>query len=242
VILTRQRRAPVVAVVVAICGLLMTGCGDNVGVHPGSAAVVDGQSLSMNKIDDTTKLYCQAYVAQSQQSQQTSSGPIPMGAFRSYVASALSKRMLGDALADHYGVEPAPGYQKAVSNYEQGLASAPDDQRAAVIEVAGADAYLQNVQVAIGEQLTGNSGQADADVKANLQRGQVATEDWLKDNDARVDPVFGIAVDGGQFSPQRDQISYPLSPLASEGAQALTSQQGPADSYISALPPSQLCQ
>jgi len=79
VILTRQRRAPVVAVVVAICGLLLTGCGDNVGVHPGSAAVVDGQSLSMNKIDDTTKLYCQAYVAQSQQSQQTSSGPIPMG-------------------------------------------------------------------------------------------------------------------------------------------------------------------
>src|ERR1044072_1174329 len=122
VILSRQRRVRVVGVVVALCGLLLTGCGDNLGVHPGSAAVVDGQSLSMNKIDDTTKLYCQAYVAQSEQSQQTSSGAIPMGVFRSYVASALSKRMLGDALADHYGVEPAPGYEKAISQYEQALA------------------------------------------------------------------------------------------------------------------------
>ena len=57
------------------------------------------------------------------------------------------------------------------------------------VEVAGADAYLQNIQVAIGETLTGNSGLATEDVKANLQRGQVATQEWLNDNHARIDPV-----------------------------------------------------
>src|SRR5690349_14073925 len=165
-----------------------------------------------------------------------------MGSFRSFVASSLSKRLLGDELAAHYDVQPAPGYQKAVSQYEQSLASVPADQRDAVVDVAAADAYLQNVQVAVGEQLTGNSGQANADVKANLQRGQVATQEWLNDNEAHVDPVFGIAVDDGKFTPSRDQTSYPLSPLASAGAQATTSQQGPSPDYVKALPPAQLCQ
>jgi peptidyl-prolyl cis-trans isomerase SurA len=154
----------------------------------------------------------------------------------------LTKRLLGDELADQYDVLPAPGYQKQVSQYQQALASVPADQRDAVIEVAGADPYLQNVQVAVGEQLTGNEGQATADVKANLQRGQVATEEWLNENEAALDPVFGVAIDGGKFTPSRQQTSYPLSPLASAGAQAVTSSQGPADSYTSALPPSQLCQ
>ncbi len=226
---------------VALAGLLLTGCGSSLGIHPGAAAGVGSETLSMGEIDDTTTLYCRAYVTQSQQSQQGPSGPIPMGTFRSYVASSLSKRLLGQELADQYAVEPASGYQTAVSQYEQALASAPADQRNAVIQVAGADPYLQNVQVAIGQQLTGNEGQSNADLKAALQRGEVATQEWLNDHDAFIDPVFGLAVDGGKFSPARDQTSYPLSALASAGAQP-AGQQGPPDSYTSALPPSQLCQ
>jgi hypothetical protein len=165
-----------------------------------------------------------------------------MGSFRSYVAASLSKRLLGKELAAEYDVQPAPGYQKAVSQYQQALTSAPSDQQDAVVEVAAADAYLQNIQVAIGEQLTGNRSQANADVKANLQRGEVATQEWLDDNEAHIDPVFGLTVDGGRFSPQRDQTSYPLSPLASAGVQAATSQSGPPPAYMSALPPAQICQ
>jgi hypothetical protein len=241
VILTRPRRSLVVAVA-ASTGLLLSGCGSSLGIHPGAAASVGGQTVSMSKIDHTTTLYCTAYVNQSQQSQQGSTGPIPMGAFRSYVASSLAKRLLGQELADEYDVQPASGYQSTVTQYQQALASAPADQRDAVVQVAGADAYLQNVQVAIGQQLTGNSGQSNADIKAALQRGEVATQEWLNDHDASIDPVFGIAVDGGKFSPQRDQTSYPLSPLASAGAEAVTSQQGAPSSYTSALPASQLCQ
>jgi hypothetical protein len=242
VILTRQRQARrPLAVALAASGLVLTGCGSTLGIHPGAAAIVGGETVSMSRIDDTTELYCAAYVTQSQQSGQAS-GPIPMGSFRSYVASALSKRLLGEELARQYSVRPASGYQRTASQYEQALASAPADQRDAVVDVAAADAYLQNVQVAIGEQLTGNEGEAKADIKANLQRGEVATQEWLDENEAHVDPVFGLAVDGGKFSPQRDQTSYPLSPLASGGVEAATSQQGPPDSYTSALPPSQLCQ
>ena len=239
-ILTRQRRAPRPAVLVglALTGLLLTGCGSSIGIHPGYAAVVGDRTVSMSRIDNTATLYCQVYISSSQQSQQGQSGPQPMGLFRSYVAASLAKRLLGQALADDYDVEAATGYQRQLSQIQQAFASAPAGQRQAVIDVAGSDAYLQNVQVAIGQQLTGNEGQSDDDVNAALQRGQVATQEWLNDHDAFVDPVFDISVDGGKFTREQDQTSYPVSALASAGAQTTAA---PDESYTSALPEAQRC-
>jgi hypothetical protein len=237
VILSCQRpaRRAVAFFGLAAAGLVLTGCG-SLGIHPGSAVVVGDQTVSMGKIDDTATLFCKAYVAASQQSQQQQSGPAPMGLFRSFTAAGLAKRALGQQLAAQYGVQPASGYQQQVSQYQQVLASGPADQRDAVVAVQAADAYLQNVQVAIGQQLTGNEGQTSADIKAALERGQVATQDWLADHDVFIDPVFDLSVDGGNFSRQQDQTSYPLSTFASLGAQAQ-----PDQSYTSQLPPAQVC-
>jgi hypothetical protein len=160
-----------------------------------------------------------------------------LGLFRSYVASGLANRLLGQALADEYAVQPASGYQQQVSQIQQALASAPDDQRQAVVDVAGSDAYLQNVQVAIGRALTGHQGQSNTDIKAALQRGQVATKEWLDDHDAFIDPVFGLSIDDGSFKTEKDQTSYPLSALASAGA----STAAPDESYTSRLPAAQVC-
>lgn len=220
-------------------GLVLSGC-SSLGIHPGSAAVVGDETVSMSRIDDTTTLYCKAYVTHSQSSQQSQTGPLPMGTFRSYVAAGLAKRALGDQLAQAYGVEPASGYQQQVSQLQQALASSPADQRAAVIDVAASDAYLQNVQVAIGQELSGQVGLSNAEIKAALQRGQVATQDWLAHHKVYLDPVFGRTVDGGSFSTGSNETSYPLSPLASLGAQG-NDQQGPSPSYTSQLPASQVC-
>lgn len=234
---TRRRHSRVRALAgLAVTGLLLTGCGGTLGIHPGSAAVVGDQTVSMSKINDTTTLYCKAYVTQSQSSQQSQTGPLPMGSFRSFVAASLAKRALGDQLAQAYGVEPASGYQQQVTQLQQALASSPADQRDAVIDVAASDAYLQNVQVAIGQQLTGNFGQSNADLKAALARGKVATQDWLDDHEASIDPVFGISVDDGAFTAQREQTSYPLSTFASQGAQPQ-----PDSDFVSALPAAQRC-
>jgi hypothetical protein len=219
-----------------VAGLLLTGCGSSLGVHPGTAAVVGSDTVSMDTIDSTTLLYCKAYVASQKQSSQQQTGPAPMGLFRSYVAGGLAKRLLGQQLADQYAVQPASGYQSQVSQIQSALASAPDDQRNAVIDVAASDAYLQNVQIAIGQQLTNSSGTTNAELKAALERGQVATQDWLDDHHAFVDPVFSIAVDGGKFTRKVDQTSYALSSFAAQGAQST-----PDGSYISALPAAQRC-
>lgn len=235
--LTRQRIA--LAGLLA-GGMLLTGCGSSLGIHPGSAVVVGDRSVSMHTIDTDSTLFCKVYITQSQtQSSSSQQGPIPMGSFRSYAASSLAKRALGQQLADAYAVSPASGYQQAISQYQAALASAPSDQRDAAIEVAGADAYLENVQVSIGQKLTGQSGVTNAELKAALQRGQVATSDWLTHHRAYVNPVFGISVDDGKFSAHKDQTSYPLSALASAGA---VSTAAPGDAYTSALTSSQLCE
>jgi hypothetical protein len=223
----------------AAAGLLLTGCGSSLGIHPGAAVVVGDQSVSMSRIDHDSTLFCKVYITQSQSSSQAEqSGPIAMGSFRSFAASALAQRALGAQLAAVYDVKPASGYQQAVSSYQTALKEAPADQRDAAIEVAGASAYLQNIQVAIGQKLSGSTGASTAQVKADLARGQVATASWLNDHHADVDPVFGLAVNGGKFTPQRDQTSYPLSALASEGAQASAA---PNASYTSALTTAQIC-
>jgi hypothetical protein len=220
-----------------VAGLLLTGCGSSLGVHPGTAAAVGTDTVSMDKIDSTTLLYCKAYVASSQdQSSQQQSGPAPMGLFRSYVAGGLAKRLLGQQLADQYAVQPASGYQAQVSQIRTALASAPADERNAVIEVAASDAYLQSVQIAVGQQLTNSDGATQAEQKAALERGQVATQDWLAGHHVFVDPVFSLSVDGGKFTRKVDQTSYALSSFAAQGAQST-----PDASYISALPAAQRC-
>jgi hypothetical protein len=217
-----------------LVGLVLSGCG-SLGIHPGSAAVVGDESLSMSKIDDTTALYCQAYLPQLQQS---STAQVPMRLLRQYVAASLSQRLLGEQLATQYAVQPGSQYTQRVNQIKQQFATSAPDAEKAVVDVEGGDPYLQTVQVAIGQKLLAASGQPAGSLKAALQRGEVATQDWLTHHSIRIDPVFGVAVDGGQFTPVSDQTSYPLSALASLGASG-TSQPDPA--YVGALPPAQVC-
>jgi hypothetical protein len=218
----------------ALTGLVLSGCGASTGLHPGSAAVVGDESLSMSKIDDTTERYCEAYTPQITQANQR----VPMRLLRQFVAASLSQRLLGEQLAAQYDVQPTSQYAQQVTKVSQPFASAAPELRDAVVDVEGGNPYLQTVQVAIGEKLLTEAGQSAPSTKAALQRGQVATEDWLKTHSISVDPVFGLAVDGGQFKASPDSTSYPLSTLASQGA--VTSGQ-PDPAYLAALPASAVC-
>jgi len=218
----------------ALTGLVLSGCGAPTGLHPGSAVVVGDESLSMSKIDDTTQRYCEAYTPQITQSSQR----VPMRFLRQFVAASLSQRLLGEQLAAQYDVQPTSQYAQQVTKVSQPFAASAPELRDAVVDVEAGNPYLQTVQVAIGEKLLTEAGQSAPSTKAALQRGQVATEDWLKTHSISVDPVFGVAVDGGQFKASPDSTSYPLSTLASQGA-ASSGQPDPA--YTSALPASAVC-
>jgi hypothetical protein len=235
----RRPRRTTGAAGLALVGLLLTGCGGSLGIHPGSAVVVGDRTLSMSRIDSTSRLFCDAFRPTIQQ--QAQGGAVPMGQLRQFVAASLAERLIGQGLAAEYDVSPAAGYRQNQAQVQQQFATAPADQLAALLDVEGGDPYLQDVQVAVGQQLAGNYGQADADLKAAQQRGVVATQDWLKDQTFAVDPSLGVILESGQVKASRDQTSYPLSALASAGAEQASSTSSAPASYLSSLSPSQLC-
>jgi hypothetical protein len=218
----------------ALAGLVLSSCGAATGLHPGSAVVVGDESLSMSKINTTTQRYCEAYTPQITQSNQR----VPMRFLRQFVAASLSQRLLGEQLAAEYDVQPTSQYAEQVTKVSQPFASAAPELRDAVVDVEAGNPYLQTVQVAVGDKLLTEAGEPTTNTKAALQRGQVATTDWLKDHSISVDPVFGVAVDGGQFKASPDSTSYPLSTLASQGA---VSSGQPDPDYTAALPASAVC-
>ena len=223
----------VVLVGLVLTGLVLSGCA-SVGINPGAAAVVGDESLSMRQINRITQRYCRAYEPQITQANQR----VPMRFLRQFVAASLSQRLLGEQLAEEYDVQPTPQYAQQVTKVSQPFAQAAPELRDAVVDVEAGAPYLQTVQIAVGEKLLAEAGQPTTDAKAALQRGQVATTDWLKDHTIRIDPVFGVGVDGGAFKAAPDRTSYPLSTLASQGA-ATSGQPDPA--YLASLPASAVC-
>jgi hypothetical protein len=239
VILPRHPGRPVArSVTVAgltLVGLLLSGCGGSLGIHPGSAVVIGSDSVSMDKIDSDAGRICQAFLPQLQQGGQK----VPMRYVRQLVATNLAQRALGQQLADEYSVQPTSDYASQVTQLTQQFSTATPEVQQAVIDVEGGPAYLQNVQVAVGHQLLAASGNPTTKVKVAYQRGQVATQDWLRSNSATIDPVFGASVDGGAFTQGYDQTSYPLSTLAAAGFRSTSQSADPA--YTAGLPPSQIC-
>ena len=104
-----------------------------------------------------------------------------------------------------------------------------------MVDVEAGDTYLSTVQDRDRREAARRVGpRPSPTAKAALQRGQVATQDWLKDHSITIDPIFGISADGGQFKAAPDQTSYPLSTLASQGAAAGGASQ-PDPAYTTAL-------
>lgn len=234
----RPARRTKALVGLALGAFALTGCGPAIGINPGAASVVGDRSLSMNKIDSTTTLYCEAYGPTI--AQQAPDG-IPMRFFRQVVAANLTERLLGEQLAAQYDVQPSSQYAAAVANIRQQFSSASPDALDAGIAVDGGDPYLKTVQVSVGQKLLEDSGQTNPSLKASFARGKVATQEWLQDHDVRIDPSLGVDFDKTKGAPTfaPDQTSYPLSPLASQGTAGPTA--APDPSYTSALPASQVC-
>jgi hypothetical protein len=231
-----SRPRPTALVGLALAALALTGCGPSLGISPGAAAVIGDRSLSMGKIDSTTSLYCKAYGPVIQK--QAPDG-IPLRYFRQVVAANLTERLLGEQLAAAYDVQPSSQYAAQVAQLRQQFASASSAARDAGIEVDGGDAYLKTVQLSVGQKLLEAEGQTAPTDKESFTRGQVATQDWLKDHHVELDPSLGVALDKGSVSFKRDQTSYPVSALAAQGMTSATAAPDPA--YTSALPPSQVC-
>jgi peptidyl-prolyl cis-trans isomerase SurA len=206
--------------------VLLTGCNDVPALNPGVAARVGDDTISMGSVDDTATAYCQAAEKQLQEDQS-----LPQHYVRSQVAGSLALRSAADQFAAAHGVTADPSYDQAVQQAEQSLSDLSESQRQAIIDVQGAPTYVAAVEKAVGGSLGGSGGD-----KAQAAAGQQAFQDWLADQDIRIDPRFGVSIDSGAAQPSDTSLSFALSDTSTKA-----DADQPDTEYAGALPDNQRC-
>jgi peptidyl-prolyl cis-trans isomerase SurA len=210
----------------------LTGCGvAGTSFQPGVAAEVDGQKISTDRVDRLVGDYCDAVREQLQQDGSV----VPLGYLRSGVVGQLALVSAAEQLAAEHGVDPTQDYERVVTDLEAQTRDLPEDQRDAVVEVNGSSAYVQAVQLAVGDKLLGEEGEPSGPEAAG-QRGADELNAWLDDHDIDINPEFGIAFEDGQVVSEDTQLAFAVGDTATTSAL-----EAPDQEYAKSLPASQRC-
>lgn len=201
--------------------VVLSGCGvADTEFHPGVAVEVGDQTISVGRLDKISAGYCAAL---EKVTQQGAGQPTPMRALNDQFARDLVVKAAAEQLADEYEVTSSTAYHGTLARLEPQLDSLDDDEKDAVREVVGAQAYAQDVLLQIGEESLGN---ADATEDEKFAEGRKLLENWLAENDVRVNPKYAVDLGSG---PVDTNLSVAVSDIATAGSQ----QEDP--SYVSAL-------
>jgi hypothetical protein len=204
--------------------LLLSGCGET---GPGVAAVVEGDRITDQEVDDFARVLCALGAVPG-----TESGS-PARAARATALQILVGNELAEDIADVDAVaqsDIAPSVEGLTATRDQVPADVRDTLDEVAREFAAAEVAIATLG---GEALSEEGGQAseeDARVEGNRLRNEYA-----RTADIEIDPRFGRLVDGA-IQPGSGSLSVPVS----EQARQATEPQ-PADSFVAGLPASQKC-
>src|SRR3954451_5136147 len=133
----------VAALVAAAAALTLSGCGQ---ASPGVASKVGDQTVSTSDVNRLTSGYCAAFADQFKAQGQI----YPLRYVRAYVAGQMTLKAAAEQLAADNGVTEPAGYTDSVKQLEQQLAGLPESDRANVMAVESAGAYVQAVETEVG--------------------------------------------------------------------------------------------
>lgn len=225
-------RVSVGSLAVLLMGSL-SGCGvAGTDFHPGVAAQVDGDTITVSKVDTVASSYCDAIEKQLQGQNQK----LPFRYLRGGVAGELALKAAAEQFAAKYHVGPGDQYQRKLTELQTATSTLPQDQVDAVIEIESAGTYISGVQQAVGAKLLGQQGTVAAAGSAAGKAGAKAFADWLDQQDVDIDPQFGVQLKDGQAVPVDTSVSYALSDTARQG-----DAQTPDQTYAAGLPASHRC-
>lgn len=179
--LTRTRIA-----VLVLVGMTLAACGN---VHPGAAAVVDGQTISMKSLDTSAKALCTLALASSQ------GGAPPANAdVRRQAVSTLVSLVVARKLAKEEGVTPKPADYELTSDQERQVAKAfPDEKNLGEInKLIEQSQELSAISLALGQKVTGQAPTADTADQIGAA-GQAEIAKAFKKNDVEFAPRFGLS-------------------------------------------------
>src|SRR5829696_936982 len=113
--MTRARAA-----VLVLAGLMLAACGN---IHPGAAAVVDDQTISMKTLNKAAKAYCTLTVASAQ------SATVPDNAeVRRQTVTTLVSLIVARRVADEEGITPKAADYELTREQEGQIAQAFPDE------------------------------------------------------------------------------------------------------------------
>jgi hypothetical protein len=223
------RALPVLPVV------LLAGCGvAATQFHPGIAAEVGDQTITTRHVDQVTENYCEAVEKVSKGQPEAQDARTPMRYLSHTFATNLIMRDAAEQLADDYDVQPTSAYKGNLAQLEPQLANLSDDQKEAVREIFGSQAYVDDVLTQIGEISLKKQGTTDATADEQTAEGQKLLTSWIADHDVEINPIYGIDL-GSQAQVDTD-LSYALGTTAKAGLQA-----EPDTTYTASLPDAQVC-
>jgi hypothetical protein len=181
--LTRARAAAL-----ALAGLTLAACGN---IHPGAAAVVDGQTISMKTLDQTADVYCKLTLLSAQQQGATSPSNADM---RRQAASTLVSLVIGRKLAKEQGLQIDPADFELTSDQQAQVAKTfpGADDLAHIERLIEQSQELSEISLALGEKVTGQ--QRSNENQAQLgAAGQAEITKAFKANDVKFSPRFGLS-------------------------------------------------
>lgn len=219
--------------VAAVSALLLSGCGvAGTSFHPGVAAQVGDQTISVSKVDSVASSYCSAIEPQLSSQKQV----VPRHYLRDGIAGRLTLVAAAQQLADQYGVDAGTQYDQKVAELQNAVKDLPEDQQQAIIEIEASTTYLGGVEQAVGEKVLAAQGTSSPSSQAAAKAGQAAFAKWFDQHDVAIDPQFGIEIKNGQTVKTDTNISFPVGDEAKQGEAAT-----PDQSYAATLPGAHTC-
>lgn len=181
--LTRARAAAL-----ALVGLTLAACSS---VHPGSAAVVDGESISMRTLDKTAAAYCVAAADAARQqtgaSAPTSNAQVRRQAVVGLVALVVARKLAAD---EDLVIKPS-SYEMTSTELAQLSAQYPDGDAEQLGRAIQESREVGAIAVALGVEQTGEQPSADNEDQL-AQLGQTTILKAFADNDVSFAPRFGL--------------------------------------------------
>lgn len=212
---------------------LLAGCGvAGTAFHPGVAAEVGDESITVRTVDQIAADYCSAIVDQLAGNNQV----LPQRYIRGGVAAQLTLVSAAEQLAAQYGVEPGQQYDQKVAELQAAVATLSEDEQEAVLAIESSGTYISGVLQAIGVQELGAEGGSAPSGEEAAAAGRKVFDAWLAENDVEIDPQFGVEIEDGQVVNTDTSVSVAVGEAATKG-QAET----PDDAYSRSLASSHRC-
>ena len=222
---TRLMTAAPTSVMVALAGLLLTGCGS---ASPGVAVKVGDEQISTRHVNEVTANYCTA-VGELESA-------VPMGFVRQYVVQLLTLRSQASQIADEYGVEPGSTYYNDVAQREGTASTQPEDVQDDYVELASTSAYAQDILDQVGRIVLEERGVTDATAEQTTQAGIDVFNQWPNTHDLEIDPRYGLRTVDGVLSPVDTHTSVAVGETAKSGMST-----DPDPAFAETLPVSHRC-